>query len=192
MASVISTPVSLETARLQLRKLQAGDEEFLASLDTNPDVMQHIHLGALSERAAMQWAKAQIEIAPHRPHLHKWIVERREDRASVGWIELSKFRGVFDPDESRRSDDIALGYQFAKAYWGRGFAPEAAGPVLAHAFDRLKLDRLVAFVHDENLRSRRVLEKLGFRAHPARRYVDEGGHRCRLYALPESDWRLRI
>jgi len=39
--------------------------------------------------------------------------------------ELSKFRGVFDPHEPRMSDDVNLGYEFARAYWSQGFAAEA-------------------------------------------------------------------
>jgi RimJ/RimL family protein N-acetyltransferase len=47
----------------------------------------------------------------------------------------------------------------------------------------LQLDRVVAFHHEDNVRSKRVLEKLGFRLRPALRYQDEGGHECQLYAL---------
>jgi len=174
---------TFETRRLRLRTVQPGDEEFLAALDSDPDVMRYIHRGPLSRNAAMKWAKAQVEAAPHHWHLHKWIVELREDQTKVGWVELSKFRGVFDPAEDRRSDDFNLGYEFDKAYWNQGIAPEAARPVLAYAFDELQLDRVVAFPREDNVRSKRVLEKLGFRLRPALRYQDEGGYECQLYAL---------
>ena len=86
---------TFETRRLRLRMLQPGDEEFLAALDSDPDVMRYIHRGPLSRSAAMKWAKAQVEAAPHHWHLHKWIVELREDQTKVGWVELSKFQGSF-------------------------------------------------------------------------------------------------
>jgi RimJ/RimL family protein N-acetyltransferase len=171
-----------ETPRLRLRTLQPGDEEFLASLDSNPEVMQYIHSGPLSERAALEWAKAQIAMAPHRWHLHKWIVELRDQPVKAGWIELSKFHGVFDPNEDRLSDDVSLAYELCPFYWNRGFATEAARPILAYAFETLELDRLVAFTHLGNVRSARVLEKLGFRQHAGRHYKDEVGNECRLYA----------
>ncbi len=177
-----------ETPRLRVRMLQPGDEEFLATLDCDPDVMRYIHSGPLSQKTAMEWAKAQMEMAPRRWHLHKWILETQDHPTKVGWIELSKFRGVFDPDEHRISDDVSLGYQLARAYWNRGLASEAARPVLVYAFDRLQLDRVVAFAHIENIRSIRVLEKLGFRYQAARRYKDEGGNECALYALSVNDW----
>jgi RimJ/RimL family protein N-acetyltransferase len=181
--------LTFETPRLRLRTLQSGDEEFLASLDSDSEVMQYIHSGPLSENTAMKWAKAQIEMAPDRLHLHKWIIELRDHLTRIGWIEICKFRGVFDPNESGISDDISLGYQLARAYWSRGFAAEAAGPILAYAFDRLKLDRLVAFVHNDNIRSARLLENLGFHRYPARHHKDEGGNECNLYGLVAKDRR---
>jgi [ribosomal protein S5]-alanine N-acetyltransferase len=180
--------LTFKTDRLRLRPLQPGDEDFLAALDSDPDVMQYIHTGPFAPATAMKWAKSQIEMAPHRWHLMKWIVETA-DGVKVGWVELSKFRGVFDPDESRMSDDVNIGYEFARAYWNQGFASEAARPILAYAFNTLELDRLVAFVRTENTRSGRLLERLGFLRHATRRFRDEGKHQCFLYALLADNWR---
>lgn len=119
---LIPVPPTFVTPRLRLRTPQTGDENFLAELDADPDVMQYIHRGPLSPKAAMKWAKNQIEMAKSRWHLHKWIVEVPEDHTKVGWVELSKFRGVFDPNEKQISDDVNLGYEFGKDYWGQGFA----------------------------------------------------------------------
>jgi RimJ/RimL family protein N-acetyltransferase len=184
--------LTFETARLQLRALQQGDEEFLAFLDSNPEVMQYIHSGPLSQHAAMKWAKLQIETAPHRWHLHKWIIELRDNPTRIGWIELSKFHAVFDPNENSLSDDVGLGYQFAPSYWSRGFATEAARPILAYALGTLQLDRVVAFTQIGNLRSARVLEKLGFRHYPGTHHKDDAGNECRLYALWANHWRAML
>ena len=137
----------------------------------------------------MEWAKAQIEMAPHRRQLQKWIIEFRDHPIRAGWVELSKFHGVFDPDENRLSDDVSLGYQLAPSYWSKGVATEAAHPILAYAFEVLGLDRIVAFTHIGNLRSARVLEKLGFQQHAGRHYKDDAGNKCRLYCLGASHWR---
>jgi ribosomal-protein-alanine N-acetyltransferase len=183
------THPTFETGRLRLRTLRPKDREFLAALDTDPDVMRYIHNGPLSEKAAMRWAETQIKMAPLRWHLHKWIVELREDQTKVGWVELSKFRGVVDPKEKRLSDDINLGYQFDKGFWGQGFASDAVRAVLGHAFDELDLDRVVAFPRKDNVRSTRLLEKMRFRRRPARRYRDESGHACQLFVLSAETWR---
>lgn len=183
---LIPAPPTFVTPRLRLRTRQPGDENFLAELDSDADVMQHIHCGAISPKAAMKWANAQIETSRCRWHLHKWIAELRENGTQIGWVELSKFRGVLDPSKKRVSDDVNLGYEFGKAYWGQGFAYEAARAVLDHAFNELELERVVAFARKDNVCSTRVLEKLGFRQRPARRYRDEGGHVCQLSPCPRK------
>ena len=187
--SVRSLRLNFKTSRLRLRTLQPGDQEFLASLDSDPVVMQYIHSGALSPQVALDWAESQVEMAPRRWHLHKWIAELPRQQIRIGWIELAKFHGVFDPDESRMSDDVSLGYEFASAYWGHGYAAEAARPVLEYAFETLELDRVVAFVHAANTRSMRVLTKLGFVQNPNSTHRDEGRNECLLYALTKEGWQ---
>lgn len=50
----------------------------------------------------------------------------------------------------------------AKAYWGRGFATEAAHAVVDFGFREAGLSRIIAVTMPQNKTSRRVLEKLGF------------------------------
>jgi RimJ/RimL family protein N-acetyltransferase len=177
------------TERLALRPVEAGDEEVLAALDSDPKVMRYIHTGVLTQAMARRWAELQIEMAPHRWHMHKWLAELNESHVKVGWVELGKFHGTFDPAEQTINDDISIGYEFSPAYWHQGLASEAIRAILDYAFDTLELSRVVAFVHMDNERSIRLLEKLGFRRHPTRRYKDDGGNKCFLYSLVITDWR---
>lgn len=55
-----------------------------------------------------------------------------------------------------------IGYWVGPPHWGRGYAGEALRRVVAHAFEGLGLDRLIANVHTDNPASARVLEKAGF------------------------------
>jgi [ribosomal protein S5]-alanine N-acetyltransferase len=56
-----------------------------------------------------------------------------------------------------------FGYWLGKRYWGKGYATEAAGRVVAFAFDELKTEALRAGWYYDNPASGRVLEKLGFK-----------------------------
>lgn len=56
-----------------------------------------------------------------------------------------------------------IGYVLSKAYWGQGLMPEAVQAVIAYLFDREGLDFILAGHFDHNDRSRRVIEKCGFR-----------------------------
>lgn len=57
----------------------------------------------------------------------------------------------------------ALAYWIGTAYWGRGYATEAAAALVAYGFADLKLQRIWAECFKRNLASARVLEKLGMR-----------------------------
>ena len=55
-----------------------------------------------------------------------------------------------------------IGYWLGKPYWGQGYATEAAGRLLAYAFNQCAADRLTARWFHDNPASGRVLAKLGF------------------------------
>ncbi len=56
-----------------------------------------------------------------------------------------------------------LGFHLHAEFWGRGLAEEAGRALIAFAFQSLRAKALFAGHHPENLASRRVLEKLGFK-----------------------------
>lgn len=56
-----------------------------------------------------------------------------------------------------------IGYVLSKAYWGRALTPEAVKRVIGYCFDKLGLDAVTVAHFKTNDRSRRVIEKCGFR-----------------------------
>jgi len=54
-----------------------------------------------------------------------------------------------------------FGYWFGRAYWGRGYATEAAARLVCFAFEELGAERLNAVWHADNGASGRLLAKLG-------------------------------
>jgi RimJ/RimL family protein N-acetyltransferase len=68
--------------------------------------------------------------------------------------------------------------------WGKGFATEAARPILEYGFDTLGLNRIVADIHPANFQSMRVAEKIGMS------FVKDGNHGadpCKCYAMTHSE-----
>ena len=59
-------------------------------------------------------------------------------------------------------DEVELGYVVRSELWSQGYATEMGAAVVAHAYSALGLRSLVGFTRPDNVRSRRVLEKLGF------------------------------
>ena len=56
---------------------------------------------------------------------------------------------------------VEIGWRLAAAFWGKGYATEGAKAALEYAFKHLKLPQVVAFSVSDNLKSRRVMEKIG-------------------------------
>jgi RimJ/RimL family protein N-acetyltransferase len=54
-----------------------------------------------------------------------------------------------------------LGWALARAHWGHGYATEAAAAIRDWAYERPNVDRLVSLISPDNVRSRRVAERLG-------------------------------
>lgn len=85
-----------------------------------------------------------------------WLMFLREDdSAVVGTINLNEIiRGPFRA--------CFLGYALDHAQVGRGLMSEGLRPVIDHAFETLRLNRIMANYMPSNVRSGAVLERLGF------------------------------
>jgi RimJ/RimL family protein N-acetyltransferase len=71
------------------------------------------------------------------------------------------------------SEEAYLWYSTHRAYWGQGYAAEAAGALLEFGFEQIGLTRIFAECHPENRASRRVMDKLGLRPEAHRPEEDE-------------------
>jgi len=69
--------------------------------------------------------------------------------------------GSFSQEGGPAILEIEVGYHLARAFWGRGYATEAARACVRFGFEQLNLERIVAVVQPANVASRRVLEKCG-------------------------------
>lgn len=59
--------------------------------------------------------------------------------------------------------EVELGYLLDRAYWDQGLATEASKASLRFGFAELKLEKIVAIAHPENIASRWVMEKVGMK-----------------------------
>jgi len=78
----------------------------------------------------------------------------------IYWIYRDLGAGISGGVYALRRDWLAA------EYWGQGLATEGAGAITAYAFEILKLPELVSFTVPANVRSRRVMEKLGMTRNP--------------------------
>jgi len=91
-----------------------------------------------------------------------WAVEIPNVAPFVGYLGLAvpSFEAHFTPC-------VEIGWRLARDQWGKGYAAEGARAMLAFGFDDLKLEEIVSFTTADNLRSRRVMERIGMSHSPA-------------------------
>jgi aminoglycoside 6'-N-acetyltransferase len=85
-----------------------------------------------------------------------------------------------------------LGFTFAAPYQGQGYATEAVRAVVQYGFGKLAMHRVFSRTDARNLRSQRLLERLGFRLEGELREITwfKGAWTTDLlYAQLESEWR---
>lgn len=74
-----------------------------------------------------------------------------------------------------RSDGrAAIAYELASAYWGRGLAREAVQAMISELVEHYQVHGLTAVLKRENIRSLRLLERLGFSPASPEQHVEQG------------------
>lgn len=80
--------------------------------------------------------------------------------------------------------EVELGWIVRRRHWGQGIATEAGRAWRDHAFDVLRLERIVSMISEINVASRRVAEKLGFEVE---REAIWGGLPHLMYSMRSTD-----
>jgi RimJ/RimL family protein N-acetyltransferase len=183
LPNAFNSGMSLITERLILRPWRDSDLEPFARLNGDPVVMEFMPR-CLSRDESDAFA-ARIRADMERRGWGLWAVEVKaapiangdgEPEAGganaapgataeanetsgvpfVGYVGLSvpSFDAHFTPC-------VEIGWRLAKEHWGRGYATEAAIASLRFAFEKLTLERIVAFTVPLNRRSIGVMERIG-------------------------------
>ncbi|HEY1239595.1 MAG TPA: GNAT family N-acetyltransferase [Bryobacteraceae bacterium] len=146
--------VAIETPRLTLRRWKESDQEPFFRINSDPRVMEFF-----PACLTRQESDALIGRADGHFERHGFGPFAAESR-STG--ELAGFVGLYIPEfEAHFTPCVEIGWRLGPAYWNQGLATEGAEAVLRFAFGELGLREIVSFTVPANLRSRRVMEKLG-------------------------------
>jgi [ribosomal protein S5]-alanine N-acetyltransferase len=146
--------VILETERLVLHELTDEDAPFILELLLSRGFRENIGDRGVRD---LEGARGYIERARAGYAANGFGLWRTDVKATgkpAGLAGLVKRDGLEHPD---------VGYAFLEAYWGRGYATEAAAACLAHGRHVLGLTTIVAITTPANLGSIAVLKKLGLR-----------------------------
>jgi RimJ/RimL family protein N-acetyltransferase len=152
--------VLLETARLRLRRFRPEDAATLDRWAADPGFQRYLGEPSPGEETLQR----------HDEHWRR----HRFGLVAVEWRETGELVGRSGVAFHRIwPDDPEVGWAVDPAWWGRGIATEAGAACVEWAFGPLGYERVVSICVPENVASRRVMAKLGFRV---------------LEVLPDSPW----
>lgn len=150
--------IFLETKRMILRRFTEDDVDYLFDLDSDPEVMRYLTGGVSTPREVIQndILPGFVQSYEHSPGFGVFAAIEKESGEFLGWF-------AFRPKDAAHPDDVALGYRLRRAVWGRGYATEGACALIRKGFIGSGVQRVFATTYQDNLASRRVMEKAGLR-----------------------------
>jgi RimJ/RimL family protein N-acetyltransferase len=146
----------VRTDRLLLRRWRQADREPFARVNADAEVMRYFpaRLGRAESDALAGRADALFD----RHGYGLWAIERLDTGEFVGFTGLAPM-----PDGIPGAGGVEVGWRLAQSAWGVGYATEAATAALRFGFDTLGLAEVQSITAVSNIRSRRVMERLGMR-----------------------------
>jgi RimJ/RimL family protein N-acetyltransferase len=161
-----------ETRRLILRPRALADTDACIEMDREPgvarfvpEILRFVAGPSIDPIGHRNFVEARTR-GPYRPGLGYWTIRPHPDGNSfLGWVMLIPLDAV--------GPEVEIGWRLRPAAWGRGYAAEAAAPLLRHGLTTLRLAEVVSDIDPANAASIRVAEKIGLRRRTATPLPDE-------------------
>ena len=140
-----------QTERLILREFIIDDAIYFYKMNNDPEVIQYTGDNAFT---SLEDAKEflsnynQYELN----NMGRWAVCLKDTNEFLGWCGLK-----YHP----KDNIVEVGYRFYKKHWNKGYATESAKASIDYGFKTLKLSKIYAHAHIENLNSHQVIKKCG-------------------------------
>jgi ribosomal-protein-alanine N-acetyltransferase len=167
------------TERLIMRAWREEDLEPFAALNADPVVMEFFPsvLTRQESDALVSRITAQLDTLGYG----LWALEVAETGEFIGFTGLAvqTFPAHFTPA-------VEVGWRLTHAAWGHGYATEAALAALAYGFGPAELDEIVSMTATTNLRSQRVMQRIGMTRDPTEDFDHPNvpdGHRLKPHVL---------
>ena len=145
----------LTTERLTLRQLSIADQQNIFALRSDKEINKYL------DRQASKTIEDAINfIDTVNDNIKKnssiyWVITLTKTKTFVGTICLFDF--------SNEKSSCEIGYELMTKFQGQGIMKEAAEKVIDYAFQALQFQKIVAFTHNANRNSAKLLTKFNFK-----------------------------
>lgn len=144
----------IESERLILRTWQDTDADVYYRINQDPKVIEFLR-GTLTMQEVRDFMVAQNKQFTDKEYT-LWAAEEKASGNLMGFVGLNytDWGVLFTPA-------VEIGWRLGSEYWDKGYATEGARAVLKFGFDTICLQEIVSFTVPANVRSIRVMEKIG-------------------------------
>lgn len=171
----------LKTKRLILKRLCLDDKNLVFSLRSNAAVIRYTGIRQYTSVSdAIEYIQRINDDIDDMKGL-MWSIFLLSSNEPVGTICFWNY--------SHDKKAAEIGYDLLPMHWGNGYIPEAIREALRFIFFEYGFESVFAKPADENMNSKKVLEKSGFRL--VKEYKKEnqaGSNGTYLYEIKKSDY----
>ena len=147
--------IVLSTDRMLLRPWKDEDYAPFYAMSSDPRVYEF--LPVFPDKSACDALADKLRGDFSRRGWGFWALEHKESGEFMGMAGMHEP----GPEFGVGRPCVEIGWRLAPAFWGKGFALEAAREIMRFAFTELRLDELVSFTAVGNKRSFGLMERLG-------------------------------
>ena len=155
--------MNMETQRLILHPYTENDAESLYNYAKDPAIGP---IAGWPPHTSVENSREIIRDILSAPETYAVVL--KETNEPIGSVGIMFADGVHSAD--MQDGDAEIGYWIGVPYWGQGLIPEAVQRLLKRCFVELDVKRVWCGHYDGNIKSRRVMEKCGFKYH----HTEEG------------------
>ena len=150
---IFKNPPILECDRIILRKMDRSFADDMFEYASNPAVTKYLTWDVHPNRRFSYNYLGYVNSRYRTGEFFDWAITMRDSGKMIGTCGFTRF--------NFSSYSAEIGFVLNPKYWGYSIAPEASRRVIRFGFDTLELHRIEARYMENNIQSRRVMEKSG-------------------------------
>jgi len=168
--------VVLSTGRLNLREASMDDAAFILKILNDEGWLKYIgdrNVKTLDD--AKKYITSSLIASYDSNGYGMYVVEDKTSFVKLGLCGLVNRPSL---------EDIDIGFAFLSEFCGKGYGYESSEAILSYAFNDLKIDKIVGITLEQNLASRKLLEKIGLSFEKHVRYDND--EELMMYSLDNA------
>lgn len=144
----------ITSERLKFKEIAEDDFDSIHNILKDEEIMYAWGHG-FSKKQTVEWIEKNKVRYKNEGYSYFSVFEK----------ETKKFIGLMGPliEDINGEKYIGVAYILDKRYWGLGYAMEGVSACIKYAFDILKANKVIAEIRPENIKSRKVAEKVGMK-----------------------------